>query len=128
VIKSPGRLTELAKELAKRHSRVGLCRLRRLDNAYRTMSAAAALSDQAAQEHHIREAVARYFEEVDDVVAGVTGEEADAGKGTAGLPLVACSKFVVKDVRMLLREAAQKVSPALRSSSACTFSRAHVFL
>jgi len=49
VLKRPVELDDLAEALAKRHTEVGSRRLRRLDTVYKTLAAAAALPDQAAQ-------------------------------------------------------------------------------
>lgn len=55
------------------------------------------------QEQHIREVATRYFEAEDD--SGAEGQRSGAG-GMEGLPLVAGSSFMAKDMRMLLRESA----------------------
>jgi hypothetical protein len=204
VLRRPGDLAALAEQLAQRHARVGGCRTRRLDTAYRTLASAAALPDQAARERRIRDVLTRYFEQVssaqllprqhqhtvlrsshvdspatillhvlDRVCCSSTllhislvaapgahwhpliastyalvdiyseqeedgssksdatatcgstaaagpfsGAETPAavgavGEGDGALPLVACSQFLAKDVRMLLREAASRVCPSL---------------
>lgn len=60
------------------------------------------------QEQHIREVAQHYFEAEDD--SSRAGQSTAAGE-TDGLPLVAGSNFMAKDVRMLLRES--------RSMKAC---------
>lgn len=53
------------------------------------------------QEQHIRDVAKVYFEAEED--SSAAGESARADEG---LPLVAGSNFMAKDVRMLLRESA----------------------
>lgn len=55
------------------------------------------------QEKHIREVAQQYFEAEDD--SSRAGQSSTPGE-THGLPLVAGSNFMAKDVRMLLRESA----------------------
>lgn len=62
------------------------------------------------QEQHVREVAQHYFEAEDDT--SKAGQSTAAGE-IDGLPLVAGSNFMAKDVRMLLRESA--------SMKACSF-------
>ena len=55
------------------------------------------------QEQHIRDVAKVYFEAEDDGSGAEHSVKADEAKG---LPLVAGSNFMAKDVRMLLRESA----------------------
>lgn len=70
---------------------------------------------QATRERHIREVLIQYFEEdVDALMAEqqslTENEKVQSMSGIDDLPLAPCNKFLAKDVRMLLREAASKVS------------------
>ena len=65
---------------------------------------------QAAQEAHVRGAVATYFEREDSAPDQAASKSAEQQPGSAlqGLPLAAKTGFLAKDARMLLRETSAK--------------------